>query len=149
MSDSFNLRAPAGRYRASMTTKFSAIGLGGEDLAATLAFYRLLGVQVPDGAESQPHVEVTVPGGVRLMWDNMPQLRKMDPTIPEPDSEHAGASLAFDCGTPDEVDRTYARVVAAGHRGAKEPWDAFWGQRYACVLDPNGIQVDLFAALPS
>jgi uncharacterized glyoxalase superfamily protein PhnB len=29
------------------------------------------------------------------------------------------------------------------------PWDAFWGQRYATVLDPDGNSVDLFAALPS
>jgi len=26
-------------------------------------------------------------------------------------------------------------------------WNAFWGQRYACVLDPDGNQIDLFASL--
>ena len=30
-----------------------------------------------------------------------------------------------------------------------EPFDAFWGQRYATVRDPDGNAVDLFAALPS
>ena len=38
-------------------------------------------------------------------------------------------------------------LVAAGGRGHKEPWDAFWGQRYAEVLDPDGNVVDLFAPL--
>ena len=30
--------------------------------------------------------------------------------------------LAFLCGSPKEVDETYAKVTAAGHRGAKAPW---------------------------
>ena len=38
-------------------------------------------------------------------------------------------------------------VTAAGFHGEKEPWDAFWGQRYAQVRDPDGVPVDLFAAL--
>jgi uncharacterized glyoxalase superfamily protein PhnB len=28
-----------------------------------------------------------------------------------------------------------------------EPWDAFWGQRYAVVHDPDGNGVDLFCPL--
>lgn len=27
-----------------------------------------------------------------------------------------------------------------------EPWDAFWGQRYATVKDPDAYQIDIFAA---
>ena len=41
----------------------------------------------------------------------------------------------------------YARVVSAGFEGEKEPWDAFWGQRYALLGDPDGVQVNLSAAL--
>ena len=37
--------------------------------------------------------------------------------------------------------------MAAGHRGHLEPFDAFWGQRYATVLDPDGNGVDLYAPL--
>ena len=55
--------------------------------------------------------------------------------------------LAFRCASPAEVDATYAEVVAAGHVGLKEPWDAFWGQRYAQLRDPDGNPVDLYAAL--
>ena len=40
-------------------------------------------------------------------------------------------------------------LVAAGYHGHLEPWDAFWGQRYATVLDPDGNSVDLFAPLPA
>jgi uncharacterized glyoxalase superfamily protein PhnB len=56
-------------------------------------------------------------------------------------------SLAFDCGSPAAVDELYARIVAAGFEGEKEPWDAFWGQRYALLADPDGTEINLFAAL--
>ena len=56
--------------------------------------------------------------------------------------------LAFVCDGPAEVDALYAELTAAGYAGEKPPWDAFWGQRYAVVQDPDGHGVDLFAPLP-
>jgi uncharacterized glyoxalase superfamily protein PhnB len=55
--------------------------------------------------------------------------------------------LAFECADAGEVDAVYARVVDAGFRGEKEPWDAVWGQRYAQLLDPDGVEVSLYAQL--
>jgi uncharacterized glyoxalase superfamily protein PhnB len=55
-------------------------------------------------------------------------------------------ALAFRCPGPADVDAKYEELAALGH-GHKEPWDAFWGQRYASVKDPDGNQVDLFAPL--
>ena len=37
---------------------FDAIGLVAADLSATLAFYRLLGLDIPRAADGAPHVEV-------------------------------------------------------------------------------------------
>ena len=56
-------------------------------------------------------------------------------------------ALAFECASGAEVDEVYGRVVDAGFRGDKEPWDAFWGQRYAQLRDPDGVPVDLYASL--
>ena len=56
-------------------------------------------------------------------------------------------SLAFLCDGPDEVDRVYDAIRDAGHGVERPPFDAFWGQRYATVLDPDGNSVDLFAAV--
>jgi uncharacterized glyoxalase superfamily protein PhnB len=56
-------------------------------------------------------------------------------------------SLAFQCDSPAEVDRVYSEIVGAGYHGDKEPWDAFWGQRYAKLIDPDGVPVDLYATL--
>ena len=56
-------------------------------------------------------------------------------------------SLAFLLDSPADVDRTYDELVALGYEGHRSPWDAFWGQRYAVVHDPDGNGVDLFAPL--
>jgi uncharacterized glyoxalase superfamily protein PhnB len=115
-------------------------------MRATLDFYRLLGLQFPDGAEGEDHVEVTLDGGLRLAFDTQEVIRSFDPEWQPPTGGH-GFALAFRCGSPQEVDAVYAEVVAAGHPSHKEPWDAFWGQRYAEVLDPDHNVIDLFAPL--
>lgn len=56
-------------------------------------------------------------------------------------------SLQFACKTVAEVDKTYNKLVTAGHKSFKEPWDAFWGQRFAQVIDPDGNNVAFFAEL--
>lgn len=38
-------------------------------------------------------------------------------------------------------------AITRGGTGVKEPWDAFWGQRYCSVMDPDGNQIDIFANL--
>ncbi len=121
------------------------IGLVVSDMAASLAFYRRLGLDVPAGAEEQPHVEAVLPGGLRIGWDTEEVIRSLDPSWTRP----AGGDrlgLAFACESPAEVDAVYAELTDAGYKGHLEPWDAFWGQRYAVVLDPDGCGVSLFAA---
>ena len=131
-----------------MTPKPTAIGFVATDLPRTLAFYRALGLDIPADADTEPHVAVTLEGGFTLMWDPISTITSFDDGWAAP-TGGPGAALAFDCGTPAAVDETYASMVAAGHDGHKEPWDAFWGQRYASLRDPDGNGVDLFAALPT
>ncbi|MEV4760946.1 VOC family protein [Micromonospora sp. NPDC049559] len=127
-----------------MTPRFNFVGLVVADLGRSLAFYRRLGLAIPKGAESAPHVEVELPGGMRLAWDTVETARSLDPAWAPP-SGSPRIALAFDCGTPDGVDAVYAELTAAGHPGHLEPWDAPWGQRYAVVHDPDGNGVDLYA----
>lgn len=124
--------------------RFSAIGLVADDMSTTLAFYRLLGLDIPAEADGQPHVDVVLPSGIRLMWDTADTVRSVDPEWTPPSGSRRVA-LAFDCRTPADVDSAYAEITRAGYRGYHAPWDAFWGQRYATVLDPDGNPVDLFA----
>jgi catechol 2,3-dioxygenase-like lactoylglutathione lyase family enzyme len=129
-----------------MTPRLDVIGLVVSDMAASLAFYRLLGVAVPPGAEDAPHAEAELPGGARLLWDTEDTVRSFDPGWEAPAGGRGGrASLAFSCGSPAEVDAVYDKLTAAGHRGRLAPWDAVWGQRYATLLDPDGCEVSLYA----
>lgn len=104
-----------------------------------------LGLDIPAGAESAPHVEVTLPGGQRLLWDTEEVMRSFDPGWTAPTGGDR-LSLAFLCDSPAEVDAVYDDLTGAGYRGDLKPWDAVWGQRYATVLDPDGCAVSLFAA---
>jgi catechol 2,3-dioxygenase-like lactoylglutathione lyase family enzyme len=129
-----------------MAPRFDFIGMVVADMAATLAFYRRLGLDVPDDAQTQPHVEVALPNGMRLAWDTLETIRSFEPDWQQPTGPNR-ISIAFGCDSPAEVDKMYAELVAAGHHGHRAPWDAFWGQRYATVDDPDGNAVDLYAAL--
>jgi catechol 2,3-dioxygenase-like lactoylglutathione lyase family enzyme len=139
-SDFFKPSGGSRAYRNGMAPRFDAIGLAVADMSRTLTFYRALGLEFPDGAETAPHAEATLPGGLRLMLDPVETGQH------RPSGEQQ-IGLAFVCDTPADVDKTYAEMVSAGHAGAKEPWDAEWGQRYASLQDPDGNQVDLFAWL--
>jgi uncharacterized glyoxalase superfamily protein PhnB len=129
-----------------MTARLDLIGLVVEDMARSLAFYRRLGFDLPPEADGEPHVEATLPGGLRIAWDTVETIRSFDPGWTTPSGGHRVA-LAFACDTAADVDATYRALVDAGYEGHKEPWDAFWGQRYAIVVDPDRNSVDLFAAL--
>ena len=121
------------------------VGIIVSDMAAALAFYRLLGLAIPAGAEAEGHVEVITPNGYRIAWDSEETIRSFNPEWHAPTGQRIG--LAFKCTSPAEVDALYQQIVAAGYAGHAPPWDAFWGQRYAQVADPDGSVIDLFAPL--
>jgi uncharacterized glyoxalase superfamily protein PhnB len=129
-----------------ITVALDAVGMVVRDMAATVAFYRLVGLPVPDGAESAPHVEVALPGGMRLMFDTEDVLRSFVPDFTPPSGD-GRVGLAVRVPSPPDVDALYARITAAGHHGELAPFDAPWGQRYASVQDPDGTGVDLYAPL--
>jgi catechol 2,3-dioxygenase-like lactoylglutathione lyase family enzyme len=132
---------------AATTPRFEAVGIVVADMARSLAFYRRLGLEAPPDAADAPHVEIALPGGSRLMLDTVETIRSFDPDWEAPSG--SGMSLAFACPDPAGVDACYEDLVGAGFDGHLPPWDAFWGQRYASVRDPDGNGVDLFAPLPA
>jgi catechol 2,3-dioxygenase-like lactoylglutathione lyase family enzyme len=129
-----------------MTPKLDCVGLIVEDMATSLAFYRRLGFDVPLEHDTEPHVEASLPGGMRFTWDTVAIIRSFMPDWTKLTGGN-NIGLAFRCDSPAAVDKTYQELVDAGYRSHKQPWDAFWGQRYACVKDPDENVVDLFAPL--
>jgi uncharacterized glyoxalase superfamily protein PhnB len=92
------------------------------------------------------HVEASRSGELRFTLDSERSVQSFDPGWSPPSGGHRVA-IAFRCESPQQVDRTYRELLEVGAGGYKEPWDAFWGQRYAQVKDPDGNVVDLFAPL--
>ena len=121
------------------------IGIVVRDMARALAFYRLLGLEIPAGMDDEAHVEVQTPRGIRIAWDTLELVQSLYSEWTEPAGHRMG--LAFLCESPEEVDQLYDAIVQAGYEGYREPWDAFCGQLYAGVKDPDGNLVDLFAGL--
>jgi catechol 2,3-dioxygenase-like lactoylglutathione lyase family enzyme len=125
--------------------RIDAVGVSSSNLKETVKFYRLLGFEFPEFKDNEDHVEpVTALGGTRLMIDTVSMMRNILGEAPKP-GNHSSFAILYD--SPAEVDAAAAKVAAAGCKVVKEPWDAFWRQRYAIVQDPDGYRVDLFAAL--
>lgn len=120
------------------------VGIVVSDVPRAVAFYRLLGLPFPDPKPDEDFVEVKV-NGYRISLNAESMMKGLYPDWKKPQGQRL--ELAFKCDSPKQVDETYAAVTKAGHRGEKEPWDAFWGQRYAIVVDPDGTHVSLFAPL--
>ncbi len=127
-----------------MTPRFDLVGLIVRDMAASLAFYRSLGLDIPPGMDDEGHVEADV-SGIRMAWDTVEVIESFSEYQP-PTGGHRVA-FAFLCDSPEEVDAKHGELIDAGYRSHLEPFDAFWGQRYATVFDPDDNPVDLFAAL--
>lgn len=131
-----------------MTPTMNVIDLVVSDLDATIAFYRLLGIHFAVDEHMPGHAGADLSSGLHLMLDTE-ELR--GPTIDGWTRPNGGPRtfLAFEFADSAEVDAKYAELTAAGHTGAAKPFDAFWGMRYATVLDPDGNGIDLYATLPA
>ncbi|WP_330249794.1 VOC family protein [Nocardia sp. NBC_00565] len=130
-----------------MTPQLNVIGIVVTDMAASLAFYRRLGLKFPEGAQSEGHNEAALSGGMRVTLDTEAVIKSFHADWQQPTST-GRIGLAFQCADPAEVDAVYNELVEAGYHGELKPWDAFWGQRYASIQDPDGNGVDLYAPLP-
>jgi len=124
--------------------QLNAVGIVASDMATSIRFYRLLGLDVPETPD-EGHVDTFLPNGVRFMLDSEDDVLSFRPDWTRETGNQV--ALAFECESAAEVDAVYARIVAAGFDGDKDPWDAVWKQRYAQLRDPDGVPVDLYAPL--
>jgi catechol 2,3-dioxygenase-like lactoylglutathione lyase family enzyme len=129
-----------------MKAQLDLIGIVVEDMGHSLAFYRELGLDLPEEGSQESHVETTLPGGLRLAWDTRETVQSFDADW-QPATGGPQIGLAFRLDGPADVDAAYERLVSLGYDGHKAPWDAPWGQRYALIRDPDGNSVDLFSPL--
>lgn len=123
---------------------FDAVAIIVSDMERSAEFYELLGIDFGRGVREEGNVDVTLPSGMRLIFSTEERVRKVDPDF-EPHPAPGRVVLAFRCQSPMEVDAIHDAVVRAGYESYLEPFDVFWGHRYAAVADPDGTRIDLFA----
>lgn len=125
--------------------KLDAVGVVSTDLSKTITFYKLLGFSFGELTSDGKHVESEPSEGfARLMIDTQDVIEAIIGETPRPGNH---SSFAVNYSSPDEVDDVVKKVAESGFMVVKEPWNAFWGQRYAVVEDPDGYKVDLYAQL--
>ena len=85
-----------------MTPLLNAVGIVASEMARSLDFYRLLGLDVPQTPE-EGHVNISFTNGFRLMLDSEGEIRKFRPDwVREPGNQFA---LAFECESAAQVDQ--------------------------------------------
>lgn len=118
------------------------------DMEATVAFYRRLGLEIPDsGPDFQAHHRsARTPDGIDIDFDSEAFARTWNAGLGE---TRSGGTivLGFKVDSREDVDAIYADMTSAGYRGQQAPYDAFWGARYAIIEDPDGNSVGIMSAM--
>jgi catechol 2,3-dioxygenase-like lactoylglutathione lyase family enzyme len=128
--------------------RLDQVNLVVRDVEASRAFYSRLGLDF--GEEHDPvwaahHVSAlsgdSTPVDVDL--DSTSFARQWNAGWPG----GSGAVLGFKVDTRAEVDALVAALAAEGVPVQQEPYDAFWGARYAVVSDPDGNGVGIMSPI--
>lgn len=131
---------------APPTPRLDQINLIVSDMDATVAFYRRLGLDIPDTEPQwqEEHRSATAPGGIDLDLDSAAFARTWNAGLPE--TRRGGTVIVgFRLASREDVDIVYADMTGAGYRGQQAPYDAFWGSRYAVLEDPDGNSVGIMS----
>jgi catechol 2,3-dioxygenase-like lactoylglutathione lyase family enzyme len=128
--------------------RLDQVNLVVNDVEASRAFYGRLGLDF--GSEHDPvwaahHVSVRT-------GDNSCIDIDLDSTSFAPKWNRgwpggSGIVVGFKVDTRQDVDDLVAELAAAGVPVQQEPWDAFWGARYAVVSDPDGNGVGIMSPM--
>ena len=133
-----------------MKLDLNLVDLVVRDMEATLAFYRALGVEIPETAiwrtpSGAHHVDITMPGGLSVHFDSVALAKVYNRGWREPSAGGSRVVIGFRVVSREAVDETHDKLAGLGYRSAQPPYDAFWGARYAIVEDPDGNHVGLMS----
>jgi catechol 2,3-dioxygenase-like lactoylglutathione lyase family enzyme len=141
---SLQVRCALRWYHVAMddSLRFDQVNLVVSEMEATVAFYRRLGLDIPDtDAAFQPHHRsARLPDGLDLDFDSAEFARHWDVGW-----QSARVVIGFRVSSRERVDSLYSDMTAFGYAGQQPPYDAFWGARYAIVEDPDGNPVGIMS----
>jgi catechol 2,3-dioxygenase-like lactoylglutathione lyase family enzyme len=122
------------------------------DVDASLAFYRRLGLEIPESAvwrtaSGAHHVDLHLSNGFHLHFDSVALAKSFNRGWPERAALGTQSIVGFALPSREAVDERHSNLVAAGYASCQPPYDTFWGARYAVIADPDGNQVGLMSPI--
>lgn len=132
--------------------RFGGIDVVCKDMNASLAFYRALGMEIPDDKvwsndDGPQHVDLHLDGDVGFDIDTEALTVGYSPKWADSAAKGASLMLSFRVEASDDVDALHAHMVSLGYESHLEPWDAFWGARFAIIVDPDGNHVSIMGPM--
>ncbi len=126
-----------------MNVRLDQVNIVAQDMDVMVRFYSRLGIRIHEVAPEWDahHRHTGSPGGVDIDLDSDAFAAVWNRGWPG----GGGVVLGFRVDERDEVDRIYEELTGAGYRSQQQPYDAFWGSRYAVVSDPEGNAVGLMS----
>ena len=123
------------------------------DLDASLAFYRRLGVEIPDdrvwrtptGGHHVSAADESADRSIAFDLDSTAFAQRWNAGWKDRADLKGRIVVGFGVPTRADVDDLFHDMTGAGYRGLQEPHDAVWGARYAIIEDPDGIAVGLMS----
>ena len=120
------------------------------DMEATISFYRLLGLDIPDNAvwrtETGPHhVEVKMPNGFELAFDSNALACVYNSGSMQHTNSGTRNVISFRVQSSNNVDSICEKLKDLGHPVSQEPYNTFWGSRYAIIEDPDGNLIGIMS----
>ncbi|MGP7819335.1 VOC family protein [Niallia sp. 01092] len=131
--------------------RLDMVGLKVKNMARSLMFYQALGFDILAGGPDEPYAELKN-DGVRISLNLLDMLTEVYQVSLADVQEPIGTvipkvELAFIMDEVKSVDKKCQELKEQGYEIYCEPWDAFWGQRYAIIKDPDGNLLSIFANL--
>ena len=128
--------------------QFNATGLFVKEMEAMVSFYRdVIGMET-DWTEG-PYASLQS-GTARLMLYGRKDFETMTGRVYKyPEGFNGTLELAFEAGSPADVDTEYNRTVRAGAAPVMPPTDEPWGMRCCYVADPDGNLIEIFGIFKS
>ena len=126
-----------------MKTKFDLIGVFVSDLKTMVQFYKeVIGIEI-DWDGNGPYAEFKHDGIRFAMFERkeLPKLLGEQPSYP--DGINGTFELAINVGEPENVDKTYKRLVEAGAKPIYAPRNEPWNMRSSMITDPEGNLIEI------
>ena len=136
--------------------RFGGIDVVTKDFMQSVEFYRAMGVDIPEDKiwsddNGPQHLDLKLVDdgkfGVGLDIDSESLTLGYSPAWAESAAKGAAIMVSFRVDSREDVDALHDHMVSLGHASHLAPWDAFWGARFAIIVDPNGNHVSIMGPM--